>query len=81
MVEGPHPGLVGSHIWLRVWSRILRPVEDRALAPLHALPEFHPDRYSALRPCYGAVTLTFVNDARIHAAVLALFDEVIAEGT
>ena len=32
----------------------------------------------ALGPRYGAVTLIHVNDARGHAAVLALFDEVIA---
>ena len=34
----------------------------------------------ALGPRYGAVTLIHVNDTRGHAAVLALFDEVIAAG-
>ena len=32
----------------------------------------------ALRPHYGTATLVQVNDMRGHAAVLALFDEVIA---
>lgn len=34
--------------------------------------------HEALRPRYGAATLIHVNDMRGHAAVLALFDEVIA---
>jgi hypothetical protein len=34
--------------------------------------------YQALRPRYGSATLIHVNDTRGHAAVLALFDEVIA---
>ena len=33
--------------------------------------------HKALRPHYGAATLVHVNDMRGHAAVLALFDEVI----
>jgi hypothetical protein len=36
--------------------------------------------YQALRPRYGSATLIQVNDVRCHAAVLALFDEVIAAG-
>ncbi len=32
----------------------------------------------ALRPLHGSATLVHVNDMRGHAAVLALFDEVIA---
>ena len=36
--------------------------------------------HKALRPRYGPTTLTHVNDERGHAAVLALFDEVIAAG-
>src|ERR1700675_3814402 len=32
----------------------------------------------ALRPLYGSATLVHVNDMRGHAAMLALFDEVIA---
>jgi hypothetical protein len=32
----------------------------------------------AMRPLYGTATLVKVNDLRGHAAVLALFDEVIA---
>jgi hypothetical protein len=34
--------------------------------------------YNALQPHYGMTTLVHVNDMRGHAAVLALFDEVIA---
>ena len=33
-----------------------------------------------LRPRYGPATVIHVNDVRGHAAVLALFDEVIAAG-
>jgi hypothetical protein len=36
--------------------------------------------YQALRPQYGSASLIQVNDTRGHAAVLALFDEVIAAG-
>ena len=35
--------------------------------------------HKALRPRYGVSTLVKVNDMRGHAAVLALFNEVIAE--
>jgi hypothetical protein len=34
--------------------------------------------HNALRPHYGITTLVHVNDLRGHAAVLALFDEVIS---
>jgi hypothetical protein len=34
----------------------------------------------ALRPQYSPATLIYVNDTRGHAAVLALFDEVLAAG-
>jgi hypothetical protein len=34
----------------------------------------------AMRPLHGSATLMHVNDTRGHAAVLALFDEVIAAG-
>ena len=34
----------------------------------------------AMRPLHGSATLVNVNDVRGHAAVLALFDEVIAAG-
>jgi hypothetical protein len=34
--------------------------------------------YDALRPHYGSSTLIHTNDMRGHAAVLALFDKVIA---
>jgi hypothetical protein len=33
-----------------------------------------------MRPLHGSATLVNVNDLRGHAAVLALFDEVIAAG-
>jgi hypothetical protein len=36
--------------------------------------------YQVLRPRYGSATLIHVNDTRGRAAVLALFDEVIAAG-
>ena len=36
--------------------------------------------HEALRPRYGPTTVIHVNDVRGHAAVLALFDEVIAAG-
>jgi hypothetical protein len=36
--------------------------------------------HEALRPQYSPGTLIHVNDTRGHAAVLALFDEVIAAG-
>ena len=38
----------------------------------------HDLGHQALRPHYGPSTVIYVNDARGHAAVLALFDEVIA---
>ena len=34
----------------------------------------------AMRPLHSSATLVNVNDVRGHAAVLALFDEVIAAG-
>ena len=36
--------------------------------------------YQVLRPRYGSATLIHINDVRGHAAVLALFDEVLAAG-
>jgi hypothetical protein len=38
----------------------------------------HDLAIQALRPLYGSATLVNANDMRGHAAVLALFDEVIA---
>jgi hypothetical protein len=38
----------------------------------------HEIAISAVRPLHGTATLVNVNDVRGHAAVLALFDEVIA---
>jgi hypothetical protein len=38
----------------------------------------HDLAIQAMRPLYGSATLVHVNDMRGHAAVLALFDEVIA---
>jgi len=40
----------------------------------------HELGHMALRPHYGAMTLVYVNDAKGHAAVLSLFEEVIAAG-
>ena len=44
----------------------------------HDFDAAHQLGHEALRPRYGAATLVHVNDMRGHAAVLALFDEVIA---
>jgi hypothetical protein len=38
----------------------------------------HDLAFKALRPRYGTATLVRVNDMRGHAAVLAMFDEVLA---
>jgi len=38
----------------------------------------HDLAIKAMRPFHGSATLVHVNDMRGHAAVLALFDEVIA---
>ena len=40
----------------------------------------HDLAIKAMRPLHGSATLVNVNDIRGHAAVLALFDEVIAAG-
>src|SRR6516164_2944902 len=40
----------------------------------------HDLAIKAMRPLHGSATLVNVNDLRGHAAVLALFDEVIAAG-
>ena len=40
----------------------------------------HDLAIKAMRPLRGSATLVNVNDVRGHAAVLALFDEVIAAG-
>jgi len=40
----------------------------------------HDLAIKAMRPLHGSATLVNVNDMRGHAAVLALFDEVIAAG-
>ena len=44
----------------------------------HDLDAAHDLAFKALRPQLGTSTLVRVNDMRGHAAVLALFDEVIA---
>ena len=44
----------------------------------HDLDAAHDLALKALRPQWGTSTLVRVNDIRGHAAVLALFDEVIA---
>jgi hypothetical protein len=46
----------------------------------HDYDAAHQLGYEALRPRYGAATVIYVNDTIGHAAVLALFDEVIAAG-
>ena len=46
----------------------------------HDLDEAYKLGHDALRPRYGPATVIHVNDVRGHAAVLALFDEVIAAG-
>ena len=42
--------------------------------------EAHDLAIKAMRPLHGSATLVNVNDVRGHAAVLALYDEVIAAG-
>jgi hypothetical protein len=44
----------------------------------HDLDSANDFAFKALRPRYGSATLVRVNDMRGHAAVLALFDTVIA---
>jgi hypothetical protein len=44
----------------------------------HDFDAAHDLGHKALRPRYGPAALIHVNDVRGHAAVLALFDEVIA---
>ena len=46
----------------------------------HDFDAAHQLGHEAMRPHYGPSTLIYVNDTRGHAAVLALFDEVIAAG-
>src|SRR6188508_2947423 len=46
----------------------------------HDFDVAHQLGHEALRTRYGPSTLIYVNDSRGHAAVLALFDEVIAAG-
>src|SRR4029078_10538439 len=44
----------------------------------HDYDAAHRLGHEALRPHYSPATLIYLNDIRGHAAVLALFDEVIA---
>jgi hypothetical protein len=46
----------------------------------HDYDAAHRLGHEALRPHYSPATLIYVNDIRGHAAVLALFDAVIAAG-
>jgi hypothetical protein len=46
----------------------------------HDFDEAHQLGQEALRPVYGPSTIIYANDTSGHAAVLALFDEVIATG-
>src|SRR5512143_1069923 len=46
----------------------------------HDFDASHDLGHNALRPRYSAATVIYVNDTRGHAALLALFDEVIAAG-
>jgi hypothetical protein len=54
------------------------------IAAAHEITGGHRAAYDlamrAMRPLYGTATLVKANDIRGHAAVLALFDEVIAAG-
>jgi hypothetical protein len=58
----------------------LRAVIAAAYQLAHDLDAAHQLGHEALRPRHGAATLIYVNDTIGHAAVLALFDEVIAAG-
>ena len=46
----------------------------------HDLDAAYQLGHEALRPRHGPSTVIYTNDVRGHAAVLALFDEVIAAG-
>jgi hypothetical protein len=46
----------------------------------HDVDTAHKLAHEVLAPIGGPITLTRVNDTRGHSAVLALFDQVIAEG-
>jgi hypothetical protein len=46
----------------------------------HDFDAAHRLGHETMRPHYGPSTLIYINDTRGHAAVLALFDEVIAAG-
>lgn len=46
----------------------------------HDLDQAYHLGHEALRPRYGPSTVIYTNDVRGHAAVLALFEEVIAAG-
>ena len=59
-------------------SRTLGAVIAAAYRLTHDYDAANELAYSALYPRYSTATLVHVNDMRGHAAVLALFDEVIA---
>jgi hypothetical protein len=46
----------------------------------HDLDAAYKLGHEALRPRYGLATVIYVNDTKGHAAMLALYDEVIAAG-
>ena len=65
-------------------SAVKRCALGAVIAAAHELMDHldaaHDFAFKALRPQYGTATLVRVNDMGGHAAVLALFDDVIAAG-
>lgn len=62
----------------RAWEQLLRARHFGDVVEVQASRQAHDLAIKAMRPLHGSATLVNVNDLRGHAAVLALFDEVIA---
>jgi hypothetical protein len=70
-------------VFVGIGSRLGLPVPSQAECPAFFTDDFdaaHQLGHEALGPHYRAATLMQINDISGHAAVLALFDEVIAAG-
>jgi hypothetical protein len=85
--------VIGGEFALDANGSSVCPMSDAAVkrcglgALIMASYQIGPDRQEAIslaikamRPLHGTATLMHVNDSRGHAAVLALFDDVIAAG-
>ena len=76
-------GVVTAHPYLK--GEQLQDIKGKKGYPLgqeimKKATEGHDLAIRAMQPLYSTATLVKVNDVRGHAAVLALFDEVIAAG-